>query len=195
MPQVVATFFCCEAVEYGCNGVFQITHRSSSGFAKHAFEFRERQFNRIQIGAVGWQVLNLSANCFDGLAHSSDLVRWQVIENENVSWVKCRCKLLLYIGQEKLAIHRPINKKRSCQSCGPQACGEGHGFPMAVRHMSDQTFPTPSSPKSTGHLGVGPCFVKEYQPSIVNGGTPETPARSAINDVRPLLLSRMQNFF
>ncbi len=55
-------------------------HRSQQGF-----EFGEGQFDRVQIGTVGRQVEQAGAACLDRLANAGNLVRAQIIHDDDVA--------------------------------------------------------------------------------------------------------------
>ena len=103
--------------------------------------------------------------------------------------------MLLHVGQEDGAVHGTINHQRRGQSAGSQAGHESGRSPVAMRHLSHEPLATPSAAEAAGHLGVGTCFIKKHQSSIIERRSPEQPGGAAIGDVRPLLLSRMQDFF
>lgn len=191
----MATFFGREAVEERGDGGFEVADGAGGGFSEQALQFGESQFDWIQIGAVGWQVLKLSADRFDGFADAGDLVSRQVVENQDVSGLERRRELLLHIGEEELPIHGTVDHERSCESRGTQAGDEGCCFPMTMGHVSDQALATPRAPVTPRHLGVGSRFIEKHQSSIIERGSPKIPTRPAVDDIGPLLFSRMQDFF
>jgi hypothetical protein len=61
--------------------------------------------------------------------------------------------------------------------------------------MVNEALAAPRAPEASRHLRIGSRFIEKHQPSIVERGPPKVPTRPAINDIGPLLLSRMQDFF
>ena len=49
------------------------------------FEFGKRRFDRIEVGAVGWQVAEFDASGAEKGCHPLDLVRGQIIQNQRVA--------------------------------------------------------------------------------------------------------------
>lgn len=195
MLEVVATLGWREAVEKCGDRRFKFLDGASGGFAEQAFEFGESPFDRVQIGTVGRQVLKRSADSFDRFADSSHLVGGQIVENQDITWLKRWCELLLHIGQEDRAVHRSIDDQRGRKSAGPQRRNKRRCFPVSMRHMIDQTMSPPGASEAASHLRVGACFIEKHQPPVVDPGPPELPANATINYVGTLLLSRMQDFF
>lgn len=195
MLEVVATFGRCETIEQSGDCRFESGYGSNGSLAEQAFEFGEGLFDGIQIGAVGWQVDDLCAHGFDRFANAGNLVGREVVENQDVPLPERGRELLLHIGQEDGAVHWSINDERSGESAGPQARHKRRCFPMTMRHVIDQPLTTPGAAEAASHLGVGACFVEKHQPPVVEPGPPEIPTDSTVNDVGPLLLRRMQNFF
>ena len=92
----------------------------SRAFSEQCFELGERQFNRIQIGRIGWQVAQFGANRFDGLANAGNLVAGEIVHDHDVARPQDWRQVLLDAGPEHCAVNRPFNCQRSDESFGAQ---------------------------------------------------------------------------
>jgi len=103
--------------------------------------------------------------------------------------------VLLDICQKDSAVHRPIHDQRSRQRGHSQSGYERGRLPMPMRHVCDQTLTAQGAAEATSHLGVGARFIEKHEPPAIHCRPPESPGDAAVLHIRPLLLSRMQDFF
>ena len=59
--------------------------RPFSGFAQKRFQFGEHIFNRVQIGAVGWQVFDRRSPRFNNALNLCDPMRRQVVTDDDIA--------------------------------------------------------------------------------------------------------------
>lgn len=59
--------------------------RPFSGFAQKRFQLGEHIFNRVQIGAVGWQVFDRRPLRFDDTLNLRDLMCRQVVTDDDIA--------------------------------------------------------------------------------------------------------------
>lgn len=77
-----------------------------------------RAADSAQIGTCG----------LDRLAHSLDLVRGQVVYNDDIARLELRCQNLLGPGAKGHAVHRPVEDARCDETTICQATEEGVVF-------------------------------------------------------------------
>ena len=106
--------------------------------AEQCFEFGESLLDRVQVGTVGGQIAQVCAGTLDRLANAGNLVRAEPVHDHDIAAVQRGNQHLLDIGEEGLAIDRPIEYARSNQAILAQTGDEGRGIPVPVRHSIDQ---------------------------------------------------------
>ena len=132
--------------------------------AEQRLELGEGQLDRVEIGAVGWDEQQRRAGCRNGIPNASDLMDPQIVHDDDLAWLERRRQHLLNIGEEQIAVDRPVDDHRGGQAAAAQRADKGRGFPMSVRHGSHQAVATPAPSVAPGHVGLHPGLIDEYQP-------------------------------
>ena len=114
--------------------------------SQEGFELGESLLDRVQIGTVGWQVVQSGADGFDCLADSGDLVGTQIVHDHDVAPYQRGNQNLLDIGEEQLAIDRSVEHTGGDQAILAQAGNEGRGVPVPVRYSINRRWPTSAQP-------------------------------------------------
>ncbi len=94
MADVVRAFLWCEPVEQPSDGLPKSLDGSLGGIAQQAFQFGEREFDRVEVRAVGRQVEERRPARLDGLLHAADLVRAEIVEHDDIARRKLWCQEL-----------------------------------------------------------------------------------------------------
>ena len=159
------------------------------------FEFGERQFNGVEIGAVRRQVADANPASRKQLADVLDFVGGEVVEDERVARPQLGAKHLLQVSRENLGIDGPCDQKGSFDAFMAQGRNEGGALPVAVRDGADTTLAHQATTMMAGHLGVQAGFVNKHQ--LANIPTRLLPAPKPPGDfnVRPILLGGARRFF
>jgi len=76
------------------------------------FQLRERLFDGIEVGAVGWQEPEKRAPVFDGGAHSRLFVYGESVEDDDIAGSQPRHEDLRDTGEKGLVIDRPVEHGR-----------------------------------------------------------------------------------
>jgi len=119
-----------------CADLFPESWKSAfRGFAKQSLELREHHFDRIEIGGIGWEIEQSCAGRFDRLPHACNLVRRQIVHDDDISCTQGRNKTCAEIGQEHIPVHRTVDDKGRDDAITAQARHEGHDFPMAMGNL------------------------------------------------------------
>ena len=82
------------------------------------FEIREDEFDRVQIGRIGWQVTEFGTGGFNGLANSGDFVAGEIVHHDDVSGNKGGDQVLLNPRSKQGTVDRPFDGQRSNESRG-----------------------------------------------------------------------------
>ena len=92
-----------------------VVERARPCRTQEGFQLREREFDRIEIGAVGRQELEPRAPLFHGRADRRLFVRRQVVEHDHVTGLERGREDLLHIGEERRIVDRTIKHGRGIE--------------------------------------------------------------------------------
>jgi len=128
-----------------------------------SFELGEGHFDGIEVGAVGWQEQEPCASSFeDGLGLLA-FVAGEVIQDDDVTRLKCRRELRLHIGFEDFPVHRAVDDPGHTQTVAPQRRNERLRLPMPEWRVRSEALSSPSPSAQPRHLRRGRRLVDEYQ--------------------------------
>jgi hypothetical protein len=159
------------------------------------FEFGERQFNGVEIGAVRRQVADANPASRKQLADVLDFVGGEVVEDERVARTQLGTKHLLKVSRENLGIDGSCDQKGSFDAFMAQGRNEGGALPVAVRDGAETTLTHRTATIMAGHLGVQACFINEHQLANIPVGLLLSPKPPGGFDSRPILLGGARRFF
>ena len=123
------------------------------------------------------------------------LVRAEIVHDDDVAGLEGWDKNLIDIELEALAVDRSVDQPWCFDTVVAQRCQEGHGLPMAVRHLGFKSLATrrPSSERS--HVGLGPCLVDEHQAGRIDTVLILCPLCPPARHIRAILLGCDQRLF
>ncbi len=158
-------------------------------------EFGERQFNGIEIGAVGRQVADAHPLGREQPADAMDFVGGEVVEDEDVARTQLGTEHLLQVSCENLGIDGSFDQKRSFDAFMAQGGNEGGALPVAVRDDAETTLTQRTTPMVAGHFGVQAGFIDKDQMANIPAGLLPAPQSPGGFNVRPILLGGARRFF
>jgi hypothetical protein len=138
---------------------------------------------------------SLGASGSDGPSDGVALVAAEIVEDDDVAWLERRHQYLLDIGQEALAVDRPVDDARGVDAVMAQSGEEGERVPAAMRGLGDQPGAPRGAPVAACHVGFGPGLVDEDQSLRVNPALILLPLSPPPRDVGTILLAGVQAFF
>jgi hypothetical protein len=158
-------------------------------------ELGEDLFDRIEIGAVGWQEQEARASGSDGGPDGGLLVAGEVVHDDDIVSGKRRAQLLLDPLGEACAIDRLIEDERSVDPVATQGGDEGHRLPVAVRDLGMKTlaFWCPATQRS--HVGLGPGLVDKNEARWIRPTLIPLPLLAPSCDPGPELFGGKNAFF
>ena len=165
------------------------------GLAQEGFEFGKDLLDRVEVWAVGRQEEELCIDGADGSTHGHALVTAEIVHNDDVAGRERRHEDLLDIGQEALAVDRPVDNAGCVDPVRAQGCQEGQRPPASMWRLSDEPFAASAMPMGARHVGLDPGLVDEDQASWIEFALMRLPAYAPPGDVRPVLLGCVQAFF
>lgn len=111
--------------------------------------------------------------------------------DDDVAGAQRRDEHLLDIGEEALAVDRPVDQHRGVDSREPEAGDESGRAPVAVRNAGAQALAPRGAAAQSCHLGVEPSLVDEDQTFRIKIRLPFAPSFARCGDVLAVLLGRM----
>ena len=98
-------------------------------------------------------------------------------------------KTLFDVGEEGLAVHRPLDDEGSDQFVVAQACDEGNGLPMSVRRVVDQSIAAQAASPGSYHGGGDGSFIKKHQRSGIQQVLLADPTSARAGYINSVLLA------
>ena len=102
---------------------------------------------------------------------------------------------LLDIEVEALAVDRAVDEPRRGDAIMAQGGQEGHGLPVAMRHLGLDALSDRRPAPERRHVGLGPGLVDEHQAGGVDAALIQDPLRPPTRDIGTILLGRDQRLF
>src|SRR4051794_20915613 len=191
----VAAFCWREEVGDATDGLPQALDRALGGFAQQCLIFGESLFDRVQIGAVGWQINELRLSGGDRLGDAGDFVAAQIIEQDNVTGRQCRRQYLLDVSAKTPAVDgAPEHIGRA--DPGRAQSSNKHGLlPVTVRDTSPQPQAAGTPAIAARHVRGGPRLVDEDQAIGIERRLAADEHAPGLGYIRAVLLGRVQGLF
>ena len=167
----------------------------SAALRNRCLSFGEDLFDRIEVGAVGWQEQKVCPSGPDGGPDGGLLVAGEVVEDDDVTWPQRRAELLLDPLGEARAIDRLIEHEGRVDPVAAQGGDEGHRFPVTIGHlgMEPLAFGRPATQGS--HVRLGPGLIYEDEPSRVRSPLIFLPLLAPPGHLWPQLFGGKNAFF
>ena len=112
MPDEISAFRWREEAQRGGDQVADVVKGPGTCRADERFQFREGQFNRIEIRAIGRQEAEMGADGFDRCTHGGLFVDGEVIEDDDIAWAQRRDQDLIDVREEAGIIDRSVEDGR-----------------------------------------------------------------------------------
>jgi hypothetical protein len=94
--------------------------------------------DRVEIGAVGRQIAQFSADRFDRVLDAGDFMAGEIVHHDDVARAKRRNQTLLHVGAEARAIDGAVEDTWRGDLVEPQGGNERGRLPMAPWHAGDE---------------------------------------------------------
>jgi hypothetical protein len=116
MAEEVGAFLWREAVDQASEFFPECLDGADGLGAQQRLEFSKSHFDGIEIGTVGWDEQQACPRGLDRLAHATDLMRTQIVHNDDIAGFQGWDQDLLDIGAEHLTIDGAIEHARCGQT-------------------------------------------------------------------------------
>ena len=129
--EVVEAFGGGDLVDCDADGVPEGVDGSARHFAQRVFDLGEHLFDGVHIRTIGGQKPSFSAGGFDGFSDAGDLVRVEIVHDDEVARLERRDEDLFDIGAKFLAVDRAVEDARRGEAVVAQSGDERRGLPVA----------------------------------------------------------------
>jgi hypothetical protein len=157
----VGAFLRREEVDRGGDERDDLVKRAWARGAQERFQFREREFDRIEVGTVRGEKSQVCARPFNGELHRRLLVDGEVIEHHDVAGPQRGDEHLLDIGEKRRIIDGPVEHRRGVQAARPQGGDDGVRLPVPTRRVIADPQPARTARVAPEQVGRDPRFVHE----------------------------------
>jgi len=126
------------------------------------------------------QIEQACAARLDGLAYAGNLVRGEIVHDDNAVLGERRCEQLFTPGHERLSNQGTVAQHGRDKAVGRQSIDEGDGLPVSVRDRCSATLSRLRPSSQARHLGGQITFVDEDQASGGGASSGRHPASRSI---------------
>lgn len=148
------------------------------------FQFREGEFDRIEIWAVRRQETELGADGFDRRAHRGLFVDGEIVEHHHIAGAERGDQDLLDVGEKRRIVDRSVEDGRG-----------GVRFPMTAGRVIAQARAAQTAAISTQQIRRDSAFIQKQILRQVAEWLPGLPLAPGRGDIRPTLLVGVYRFF
>ena len=195
MPRIVDAFVGREQAERRRHQVADLVEAPWPRRTKERFQFREGQFDRIEIRTVGRQKAQVRARLLDGMSNLRLLVDREVIEDQDIAGLKRRHEHLFDIREEHGTVDRPVKDGRRVEAIEAEGGDDRMRLPMTAGRVVVEPRPTRTSTVPPQQIGGDAAFVeKDVLPHIAER-LPLAPAAPLSSHVWAPLLVGVHRFF
>lgn len=195
MSKIVCAFVWGKCLYKLANELDERRDGARGTFAQGGFELGESLLDRIEIGRVGRKIAHGCADGRNRFAHALDLVGSQVVHKNNVTLRKRWGENLLDIGNERSPVHGAVNDVRCSDAIDAQSSDERQRFPVAMRHLRNESLTTRGATVVTDHLRRDRGLVDEDEALRFESGLLSFQIGACSGDIRTILLGGVQRFF
>ena len=134
----------------------------------------------------------MRAGFSDRLTDGLRFVRSQIVEDNDVAFGEGGREFLFDIGEETLAVDRPVEQAGRVDPVVAQCRQESRGIPMTAGDFVGEPPPALLPAVSARHVVLGPGLVDEDEAPGIDQALIFAPPRAVATNVRPLLLASDQ---
>jgi hypothetical protein len=162
MSDVIAAFVGPKKVKGGRNQLADLVEGSRTDGAEERLQFGKREFDRIEVGAIGGQEPDEGSHGFDRRTDGGLFMRGQIIEHDHVAALQRGHEDLFDIGQKTLVVDRPIEDGRRADPVDAQGRDHRRRLPMTARRVIVEARAARTPPVATQQVGRDATLVEEY---------------------------------
>ena len=195
MPRIVDAFGGREQAERRRHQIADLVEAPRPRRPEERVQFREGQFDGIEIRTVGRQKPQVRARLLDGVSDLRLLVDREVIEDQDIAGRKRRHEHLFDIREERRTVDRAVKDSRRVEAIEAEGGDDRMRLPMTAGRVVVEPRPTRTAPVPPQQIGRDAAFVeKDVLPDIAER-LPRAPAAPLSRDVGAPLLVGVYGFF
>ena len=168
---------------------------ATAGGADDGLQLREAELDRVEIRTVRGQIPEGRVGALDGVANAVDLVRAEVIYDDDVAGLQRRHQDLFDVGQEADAVDRAIEDAWRSQAGDPDRLEKCAGLPPRTWRVIVDAGPAQGPAVPSEEIGGDASFIEKHKAGRVPGRRPSLPRHARGRDVRPIVFGRAYRFF
>ena len=195
MPEVISAFVGAEVLQAVTEQRPQRLDRATARSAHDRFQLREGEFNRIEVGAVRRKKEERRPGLRNRVRDPVDLVRAEIIGNDDVADVQGRYEDLFDIGEEARSIDRAIEHARRGEPADPKRRDEGARFPAGEGRVIVNPRAAHRPPVAAEQVRGDARLVQKHQVRGIPRWRVMMPLRARGGDIRPSVLRGAYRFF
>ena len=195
MPHKVVAFSRGEEFECGGDQRADLIEGSGPRRPQKGLQLRKRQFDRIEVRAVGRQEAEVRADGFDRRADLGLFVGGEVVQDDDIAGVERRRQDLLHICEERRVVDRPVKDRWRPKAAEPQRRDHRVRLPMAARCVIPEARAGRTTPVSPQQVGGHAALVDKDVTANVPQRLPVAPLATRGRDIRPALFVGVYRFF
>jgi len=177
----------CDPVEGLAEGLPEFVDGSQSFASERGFDLGESLFDGIEVGTVGWEVECFRIMFGEHRDDGGDFVGGEVVHDDDIARFQYGRQDLSEISKEMGAGQSAINYHRGHEPRHAESAEKRRRFPMAVRHIVDDTLTDRPPTVEPSHRRGAERLVEENESTRVESGLDDFPFRPLLFDIRPLL--------
>ena len=177
------------------DGADQSSPRAGTKATQERFRLRPGQFDRVEVGRVGWQELEPRAGALDSEAHLEVGVNAQVVPDDDVSRLQERDKELPSPDAHRLGVHRAGQQQRCMHAVERQRGDQREVLPAPARNVVDEPLAARSPTVCPREREVDPTLVHEPKASLAPALPTLAEYLPGADYVRPLALRGLEGLF
>lgn len=129
--------------------------RQGAGFeyAQSLFELRPAFFDGVEVGRVRWQIEQCCPGLPNTLGHAVDLVRGQVVHDNNLAGPELGTKNVLEVSQEDVSVGSRFDRHGGDPAGNTDRTQHAQGSPVTCRNAFTE-------PRTTRDATVAPCHFR-----------------------------------
>lgn len=195
MPDEISAFRGREEAERDRDEVADVVKGPGTRRPDERFQFREGQFDGIEIGAVGRQEAEMGPNRLDRRAHRRVFVDGEVVEDHHVAGAQGGHQDLIDVGEKHRMVDRPVEDRWGPEAIEAQRRHDRVRLPMAARRVIPEARATQAAAVPAEQIRRHAAFVQKDILRHVAERLPTPPLTPSRGDVRPTLLVGVYRFF
>jgi len=169
--------------------------RSTARRADDRLQFREAEFDRIEVGAVRRQIQQRGAGVRDRLADPADFVRTEVVRDDEIADVQGRDEDLFDVGEKARPVDRAVEDARCRETGHAERRDEGARLPAGKRRVVVDPGAPRRPPVSAQEIRGDAGLIEKDEVRRIPRRRPLAPVGAGRGDVRARVFAGAYRFF